>query len=125
MKNILPKFKFKTDAVVLNAPAALSKEFVDLGCTTSFDKKIKSQATLAFVNDKKEFIHFLKTQLKFIEPDGVLWFAYPKQTSGIKTDINRDKLWEFAAEYGIRPVSAISIDDTWSGLRFRPIDKVK
>jgi hypothetical protein len=125
MKTILPKFKFKTDPVVLNAPLELTKEFIDLGCNTSFDKKIKSQATLAFINDKKEFIQFLKTQLKNIEPDSVLWFAYPKQTSGIKTDINRDKLWEFAQEYGIRPVSAISINDTWSGLRFRPIDKVK
>ena len=125
MKTILPKFKFKTDAVVLHAPAELIEKFIELGCMTSFDKKIKSESTLVFVNNKKEFIQFLKTQLKHVKPDSVLWFGYPKQTSGIKTDINRDKLWEFAMEYGIRPVSAISINDTWSGLRFRPIENVK
>ncbi|MGP8215089.1 MAG: hypothetical protein ACLQQ4_05955 [Bacteroidia bacterium] len=53
----------------------------------------------------------------------VLWFAYPKGTSKIKTDINRDTLRVTGEKYGITTVTAISIDDTWSALRFRPIDK--
>ena len=57
-------------------------------------------------------------------PDSTLWFAYPKVSSGIKTDINRDKLKETAETFGITTVAAISIDNTWSALRFRPIDRV-
>lgn len=89
-----------------------------------FSKKAKSANTLVFINNNKEYLNFLTTNLKNIEPDSVLWFAYPKGTSKIKTDINRDTIRLTGEEFGITTVTAISIDDTWSALRFRPIDKV-
>ncbi|HUZ61215.1 MAG TPA: hypothetical protein VMU83_20735 [Hanamia sp.] len=77
-----------------------------------------------FINNQKEYLDFLKKDLKNIEPDSMLWFAYPKGTSKIKTDINRDTIRETGEQYGITTVTAISINDTWSALRFRPIDRV-
>jgi len=124
MQDILKKFKFKNTALVLNAPAALEKEFLTHGLTSAFDKKTKSANTLVFINNNKEYLDFLKKDLKNIEPDSVLWFAYPKGTSKIKTDINRDTIRVTGEAFGITTVTAISIDDTWSALRFRPIEKV-
>jgi len=124
MKTILPKFKFKGEPTVINAPADLKKEFTGFGFSTAFDKKIKSTNTLLFINNKKECVDFLNKQLDNIEPDSVFWIAYPKGTSGIKTDINRDSLRETAEEFGITTVTAISINEVWSALRFRPIDRV-
>jgi hypothetical protein len=48
----------------------------------------------------------------------VLWIAYPK---GNKADINRDTLWPILGERGMRPISQVAIDDTWSALRFRAL----
>jgi len=124
MKDVIKKLKFKANGVVINAPASLEKEFVKLGFANVLDKKMKSENTLLFVNNNKEFSAFLSTQLKNIVADSVFWIAYPKGTSGIKTDINRDILRVAAEEFGITTVTAISINDTWSALRFRPIDKV-
>ena len=124
MQDIIKKFKFKDDGVVLNAPAAIAKELVKLGFKTSLDKQTKSTNTLVFINNNKEYLGFLKNDLKNIEPDSVLWFAYPKGTSKTKTDINRDTIRVTGEGFGITTVTAISIDDTWSALRFRPIDKV-
>jgi len=124
MKEILKKFKFKDSGVVLNAPSVIEKDLLKLGFVSSFDKKIKSTNTLVFIYNQKEFLSFLKKDLKQIEPDSVLWFAYPKGTSKIKTDINRDTIRETGEEFGITTVTAVSIDDTWSALRFRPIEKV-
>lgn len=124
MEDILKKFKFKNNGVVINAPENLETQLVKLDFTTSFDKKIKSTNTLVFINNNKEYLEFLNKQLKNVEPDSVLWFAYPKGTSKIKTDINRDTIRTTGEAYGITTVTAISIDDTWSALRFRPIDKV-
>jgi len=124
MQEIIKKFKFKDKAVVLNAPPAIEKELVQLGFKTDVDKKEKSNNTLVFINNNKEYLTFLKQNLKNIEPDSVLWFAYPKGTSKIKTDINRDSIRVTGEEFGITTVTAIAIDDTWSALRFRPIDKV-
>ena len=39
----------------------------------------------------------------------------------IKPDVNRDTLWPILGEHGMRPVSQVAIDDTWSALRFRPL----
>lgn len=124
MQDVIKKLKFKGDGIVINAPSALEEEFVKHDFKTSFDKETTSANTLIFINNKEEFLDFLNTRLNKIEFDSVLWFAYPKGTSKIKTDINRDILWMLSKEFGITAVAAISIDDTWSGLRFRPIERV-
>lgn len=124
MKDTIKKFKFKAGGIVINAPLNLENEFKELGFTILLNKSIKNKDTLVFINNNKEYVHFLSEELKYIEPDSVLWFAYPKGSSGIITDINRDTLRVTAEEYGITTVTAISIDATWSALRFRPINKV-
>jgi hypothetical protein len=48
-------------------------------------------------------------------PDAV-WVAYPKAN---RTDINRDTVWPILADYGMRPIGQVAIDDVWSALRFR------
>ena len=124
MEDLIRKLKFRDNAVILNAPDAIRQEFVRLSFKTAFDKKVKSSNTLVFIYDNKQLLDFLKNKLELIEPDSVLWLAYPKGTSKVKTDINRDTIRVTSEGFGIKTVTAISIDDTWSGLRFRPIDKV-
>ena len=124
MEGIIKKFKFKDQAIVINAPLPLEKEFVGLGFKTLFDNGLPSQNTLIFINNKEEFLYSLKEILRNIQHDSALWFAYPKLTSKIKTDIHRDIIRKTAEDFGITTVAAISINDTWSALRFRPIDKV-
>ncbi len=124
MQEVIKKLRFKGKGIVLNSPPSMENAFEKAGFATSLDTKAKSANTLVFINNKKELLQFLTNNLPHIEPDGVLWFAYPKGTSGIKTDINRDTMRVAAEEFGITTVAAISIDDTWSGLRFRPLDNV-
>lgn len=124
MKDVVPKLKFKGHAVVINAPQHLKAQFSDCGCTISEHLKSLSNNTLIFINNRNEFVEFLNKELKYVEPDSVLWFAYPKQTSKINTDINRDSIRGMGEGFGLATVTAISIDETWSALRFRPIDKV-
>lgn len=51
-----------------------------------------------------------------LKPDGKLWICWPKNKK-LDTDLNRDTL--VPEESQIHAVTAISIDDTWSGLRFK------
>ena len=48
----------------------------------------------------------------------VVWILYPKAN---RTDVNRDSLWQMIAPYGLRPITQVAVDETWSALRFRPI----
>ena len=48
-----------------------------------------------------------------------VWFAYPK---GGRSDLSRDSLWPIVSERtGMRPITQVALDDTWSALRFRPL----
>jgi hypothetical protein len=124
MQETIKKLKFKDNGIVINAPKALEEEFVKLHFKTELNTKIKNSNTLVFINNNSEYLDFLKNNLIYIETDSVLWFAYPKGTSKIKTDINRDTIRATGEEFGITTVTAISIDDIWSALRFRPMDRV-
>jgi hypothetical protein len=63
--------------------------------------------------------------LKHAVPGALVWIAYPKKTSGIESDLNRDIVCEAMSGTGWRPVSIVAIDETWSALRFRPIEMLK
>ena len=66
----------------------------------------------------------MPTALDAVVFDGLLWVSYPKGSSGVETDLNRDILWEKLLSKGIRPVTQVSIDKVWSAIRFRPTDQV-
>ncbi|MHA2426240.1 MAG: hypothetical protein ACXAEF_15735, partial [Candidatus Thorarchaeota archaeon] len=61
----------------------------------------------------------LEKYKNYMKPDGWLWISYPKGKSKIKTDVNRDSIWEYAKGFGLKAVHQISIDETWSSMRFR------
>lgn len=43
----------------------------------------------------------------------------------MKTDVNRDIIWELVELAGLTPVMIILMDETWSALRIRPMELVK
>ena len=90
----------------------------------SLEDRENAQALLLFVNNLEEAVRLAPTVMQNVATDGLLWLAYPKGSSKIKTDVNRDRLWEALAFTGWRPVRQVSIDDTWSAMRFRPSDRV-
>ena len=71
-----------------------------------------------FAEDASHIRTELETNRAALTSPQVLWVLYPK---GNKTDINRDSLAQLVAEYGLRPITQVAIDDTWSALRFRPL----
>ncbi len=122
---ILKKLHYKSGlkSAVLNAPVSIEQEFKDAGLATTLVEK--SEFTILFVKDKKDLETNIKGTLDHIEYDSILWIAYPKGSSSLRTDINRDRLWDLLKPYQYRPVAQVAIDNDWSALRFRPADKVK
>lgn len=54
-------------------------------------------------------------------PDGLLWLAYPKGTSGLQTDLGRDTMTALTDPIaGLTGVTLVSIDAVWSAMRLRP-----
>jgi hypothetical protein len=77
------------------------------------------QATTAllFADDADSLRGILDAHKEQLTEPNVLWIAYPKAN---RSDINRDTLWPIVADYGMRPVTQVAVNDVWSALRFRP-----
>lgn len=61
-----------------------------------------------------------------LEGDGHLWLCYPKTSSrNYRTDLTRDNLWSVLGPFGYEPVTQVSIDDDWSAIRYRHVDRIR
>lgn len=103
---------------VLQAPPDLP---LDLDRDDLLDAPAEADAVLLFVKG----IADLSTEdgaavVEAARRDALAWVAYPKG-GRLGTDLNRDSLNALLMERGVRGVRQISIDETWSALRFRPV----
>ena len=77
-----------------------------------------------FVKNNTELENLGGSAVAAVKYDGLLWVSYPKKSSHLSSDISRDTVWKIMEQWDVRPVTQISIDETWSALRFRPPEKV-
>jgi hypothetical protein len=78
----------------------------------------KASTAVVFVDDAASLRRILEKCGDQLSAAETLWIAYPK---GNRSYINRDSLWPIVAEYGMRPIGQVAVDDVWSALRFRPL----
>jgi len=83
-----------------------------------------TDAVLLFVNSLEEALRLAPVAIGAIQTTGLLWMAYPKGSSKVKTDVNRDRLWEAIKPLGWLAIRQVALDDTWSAMRFRPAELV-
>jgi hypothetical protein len=77
-----------------------------------------ASTVVLFVEDARAVRALFAAHREHLLASPNVWVLYPK---GNKADINRDSLWPIVAEYGLRPITQVSVDDTWSALRFRAL----
>lgn len=77
-----------------------------------------------FVKSMAELESQAPRAIGLVKYDGILWIAYPKKSSKIKTDIDRDSGWAMMSKLGMAGVAMVAIDETWSAMRYRPAERV-
>ena len=90
------------------------------GATVTPDAPVSGSAAVAIVigDDAATVSTAFDAHAPAFHEVPVVWVLYPK---GNRTDVNRDSLWRLVAPYGLRPITQVAVDETWSALRFRPI----
>jgi hypothetical protein len=61
------------------------------------------------------FYHEAKTHLA---ANGMLWISWPKQSAKVESEINKNDIMKFVLADGMVDVKVVSINETWSGLKF-------
>lgn len=98
---------------VLNAPPGLVLPDV-VAAVNAAD----ADAVVAFVV-RQDDLGSAEQAVAAARADRLAWIGYPKGGQ-LGTDLNRDRLVAALAGLGVQPVRQVSIDGTWSALRFRP-----
>ena len=107
------QFKPGQSVAVLNAPPGLVLSEVVAAATAA-----DADAVLAFVVRQAD-LGSAEQAVAAARADRLAWIGYPKGGQ-LGTDLSRDRLVAALAGHGVQPVRQVSIDDTWSALRFRP-----
>jgi hypothetical protein len=79
----------------------------------------EADAVIGFVV-RRDDLSEVEPVLAAARADRLAWIGYPKG-GRLGTDLNRDLLVDAVTEHGVQPVRQVSIDDTWSALRLRPL----
>lgn len=120
----LPKKLFIKEGysiVLLNAPEDYETRLAPLPRGVSVHDGLDGLHDLIhlFVANREQLEGELPPLIDHLKDDGWLWVSYPKGSSKVKTDINRDSIWEYAVGLGLKAVHQMSVDEIWSAIRFR------
>jgi hypothetical protein len=108
---------------VINSPQNMKNQLpLDLPDNPlEFDLACQPDCVLIFVSTRIEVEQIAIPMLTDKYKPSLVWLAYPKGTSGVETDINRDILWKMLEPQSWRPARMIALDDIWSCMRFSPM----
>jgi hypothetical protein len=127
---LIQKLKTKDGTVaVINSPKDIFAEFKSFKPASSIPARAKEcfDFVLLFATNSMELEAKWQRIITALKNDAVFWVAYPKKSSGIPSDLAGMSSggWTVHAGSPWQPVAAASIDDTWTGLRFRFAPKLE
>jgi hypothetical protein len=70
-----------------------------------------------FVTSRSDLERGFKREGPRLVSNGMLWVAWPKKSSGVKTDVTEDVVREVVLPAGWVDVKVCAVDEVWSGLK--------
>lgn len=118
-RTVAAKLLVKPDSALWLSDTSQAGLIGELPPGASLAADLASAATaILFAQDAASLRKALSEHERSLGEPATFWVAYPKAN---RTDINRDTIWPIVAEFGMRPIGQVAIDDTWSALRFRKL----
>jgi hypothetical protein len=117
-QSVAERLQLKGDRrlAALNGPLAVSDAIAGERLRVPAEE---ADIVVLFVSDRVEFDLLLPDALRAIKPSAILWLAYPKLTSSLAGDLNRDLIHTVCLAMGLKTVTQIAIDHDWSALRLK------
>ncbi|HEX9683895.1 MAG TPA: DUF3052 family protein [Acidimicrobiales bacterium] len=118
---LVRKLGINTGAVVaaLDTPAGFSDLLGALPEGAALVDSLPEHADLvvAFLTRRQDLQDRFADLAEAIRPDGALWLAWPKKSSGKATDLTRDVIREEVLKTDLVDVKICAISEVWSGLK--------
>ena len=85
--------------------------------TKRLERLAPFDVALVFVASRAKLASALDRIAPRMDDAGMIWIAWPKKASGVKTDVTEDAVRADALPRGLVDVKVCAIDATWSGLK--------
>ena len=102
-----------------NAPAEFAAALGPLPDSVTLKRRAVRplDVAVAFFTRRAALERRLDSLARAVHPDGGLWIAWPKRSSGVETDLTEDVVRDLGIAAGLVDNKVCAIDATWSGLR--------
>jgi hypothetical protein len=107
--------------LIQGLPSSIEKQFAKLSFAKNVTPLLKSRRidwALVFAVNHSQLNSILKDVIPAMHEKGKLWVAYPKLTSKIASDLNRNTSWNSLSDNGYEGIHQIALDHMWNAQRF-------
>ncbi|MBM3413718.1 MAG: hypothetical protein FJY16_02135 [Bacteroidetes bacterium] len=107
--------------LIQGLPSSIEKQFSKLSFAKNVTPLLKSRRidfALVFAINEVQLNGILRDVMASLKENSKFWVAYPKSTSKIVTDLNRESSWIQLTSGGYESIDRIELDHVWSALRF-------
>ncbi|MBX9733700.1 MAG: YdeI/OmpD-associated family protein [Chitinophagaceae bacterium] len=128
-QTLLEKLQLKDEKNLLiqGLPSSIEKQFAKLTYAKNVTPLLKSKKVdfaLVFAISQTQLNNVLNEVFPALHDESKLWIAYPKTTSKIASDLNRDCSWECLTKKEYECVRQVALDHVWSAMRFKKLDQI-
>lgn len=120
---LVKKLGIKADCEValIGAPKGFTRLFDGLPRGVDFTSRInaKSDPVIWFVRQLKPYQERIEEISAKMGENSGLWVAWPKKMSEVQSDLTQNIVRQVGLKTGLVDYKICSIDETWSGLKFR------
>lgn len=123
-QTILEKLQLKNEKNILiqGLPSSIEKQFSKLSFAKNLTPLLRSRKidfALVFAVSENQLNSILDDIMPALKEESKLWVAYPKVTSKITTDLNRDSSWNKLSEAEYESAEQVSLDHVWHAVYFK------
>lgn len=111
--------------LIQGLPSTIEKQFSKLSFSKNVTPLLKNRKidfALVFALNSNQLCKILSEVCPALHAIGKLWIAYPKTTSKITSDLNRDCSWKYLTEQGFETGDIVELDYVWSAQLFTKTD---
>ncbi len=123
IQTVFEKLQLKEEKNVLvqGLPSSIEKQFAKISFSKSVTPLLKSRRidfALVFAVNQNQLTAIMQDVLPAMHNEGKLWIAYPKATSKIVSDLNRQCTWACLRTKGFESIQETELDHVWTAVRF-------
>jgi len=107
--------------LIQGLPSSIEKQFSKLSFAKNMTPLLKNRKidfALVFAVNENQLNGILKDVMPSLKEESKFWVAYPKITSKIVTDLNRECSWNRLTCEGYESIERVELDHVWSAMRF-------